>query len=75
MPQLSLTNDEMFLLEACLEKVIENLRDRIEQNERYVHPAIKYEALHLKLFEFRDNLDNHEFYLFALNKALNNKVD
>jgi len=54
--QIELTREEMIYLELAIELQINYLRNKFEDEPGYHHPAIKYENLHKKIEDFRDQI-------------------
>ena len=52
---MEFTRGELLLLSLALEEYIATLRNRFEEDSRYIHPAIEYEDLHNKLEDFLNN--------------------
>jgi len=61
--KLELSREEMGLLELALDDCISTLRNRFEDENGYIHPAIKYENLYEKIFRWRDPIDADNFTL------------
>lgn len=51
---LDLSSEDWMYIELAIEGHIEMLRNRFADDPRYIHPAIKYEALLERLMTVRD---------------------
>jgi hypothetical protein len=63
--QLSLTAEELGLIELALGETITVLKNRFEEEVEYVHPANKYEMLYDKLSNWFDTLPASTIVLSA----------
>lgn len=64
---LQLTQEEIFLFQSALEEQIMNLRNRFEEEERYIHPAKKYEELDKKTKDFFKKLPHSNYKITCIN--------
>jgi len=60
---MQLTQYELGLLELSLAEMIYKLKNNFKPDDRYVHPAIKYEALYERFSAWIQEADGGEYSL------------